>query len=53
MNMRFERIEKAQTELLDQRRIAAHLLEDGVDDHRGIAATVGEQIGVGGRRRIE
>jgi len=53
MNVGFERVEKAQVELLDQRRVTAHLLEDGVDDHRRTAAAIGEQIGVGGGGRIE
>ncbi len=53
MDMGFERIGEAQSKLLDQRRVAAHLLEYRIDDHGCTAAPVGEQIGVGGGRRIE
>ena len=53
MDMGLERIGEAQAQLLDQRRVAAHLLEYRIDDDRRTAAAIGEQIGVGGGRRIE
>ena len=53
MDMGFERIAKAQTELLDQRRIPLHLLEHRIDQDDGTTSAVGEEIDVGGGRRIE
>ena len=53
VNMRFERVEEPQPELFDQRRVAAHLLEDGVDNHRRSAAAVCKQVSVGGGGRVE
>ena len=53
MDMGFERVDELQAELGDQRRVAPDLLEHRVDDDRGPARAVAEQIGVGRGWRVE
>ena len=53
MDMGFERIEQFQPQLVDQRRVAPHLLEHRIDDDRLAAFRIGQQIGVGRGGRIE
>ena len=53
MHVRVERRDELQLELVDQRRIASRLLEHRIDQHRGFAAPIGEQIRICRRLRIE
>ena len=45
--------EQPQAQLLHERRVAPHLLEDGIDQHRLARFGVAEEIGVGRGLRIE
>jgi hypothetical protein len=53
MDVGFQAADKLQPELAKQRAVAAHLLEDGINEHglAGFAAT--QQIGVGGGLRVD
>jgi len=53
MDMGFERVGEPQAELGDQCRIAPHLLEHRVDQHRRACAAVAQEVGVGRGLRIE
>src|SRR5271155_152561 len=53
MDVRFKGIGEAQAELFDQRRVASHLLDHRIEDDRRSAGAIGEQVGIGGGRRIE
>src|SRR6516225_87417 len=53
MDVGFEYVLEAQPELLDQRRVPPHLLENRIDDDRRTAAGIGEQISIGGGWRIK
>jgi hypothetical protein len=48
-----ERPAQGEPELVDECRVAAHLLEHRIDDRRLARLAVGQQIGVGRRLRVE
>jgi len=53
MDVRLERPQQCKIQLGDQRRVAPHLLEHRIDQHRFLARRAAQQIGVGRRGRIE
>ena len=53
MDMGFERIDQVEAQFVDQRRVAPDLLEHRIDNDRRPAFAVGQEIGVGRRRRVE
>jgi hypothetical protein len=53
VDMGFQRGDEVEAEFGDERRVAPHLLENRVDQHRGAALAVAQQIGVGRGLRIE
>ena len=53
MHVRIERPYQVQLQLMHQRGVAAHLLENRIDQDRFAARTVAQQIRIGGRLRVE
>src|SRR3954462_296786 len=53
VHVRLERPLELEAELLDQRHVAARLLEHGIDQDRLARGRIGEEVGVSGRLLIE
>jgi hypothetical protein len=53
VDMGLDRPAQREPQLVDERRVAAHLLEHRIDDHRVAGVAVGEKIGIGRGLRVE